>query len=1080
VKKSRIQIASLLTLAVFMLTALAVAPAALASKGQVLLTDINGTPKQYWRVGEVAFITVIDPDENRDSDEVEMLTGTVKTQLGNDEPILQICAGPCAAYPGLEGGDSLSSADGKQLVLQETGTNTGVFRSLTGILITKAVRGEFDPNNGTLEVTDTDTIFVRYQDPTNPNDISIGLGKLYTGDAPGSRGRAIISITDAGGTPTTLTDVGRTIFVTVTDADENTNPATIESLKVILRNERIKGSLELPLIGQAPGVLELTLVETGPNTGVFRNVDGVVIVDEKNQGRSLGSLELFARDKDTLIAYYRTPADLGVAPPPPTKVCESRTVTQESALARYERTAPISMKPGEECPVKVVATAKTALRALLVSDRPDAAFTVTGDTRGAGLNLAAGGKVELNYRVRAGAAPGTFSITGDATPATDAGPQAPISLSSSINVAASSTSAALRFAALRVDSASSDLATISRDVPDRAAVGREFEVKVTVTAKQTLRAVLVSDELGGLTLVGGTVSRAGTISPLNPGQSFTHTYKLTCPAEGTFTISGRAIPVTGAGSQAPIALSSTVVCGPTAPIMVGMGDDNDPHDFAIAQVKVAERNPATIRFTDATGTERRDFRIGEGLFVEVRDADQNADSDRVERIAVSVYDVNGGRELDLVLVETGINTGIFRNTGPLQLVPKATAACAEGGTVKFTTHPDVFNDEKGVMAVGGDNTIYAIYDDARVEVVGGRDEIKRALDAYDVVAVTAVIRESDLAGFDKKLRFTNDMGQPVTDYKVGNDAFVQLDDADSNYNSDTVDTVVAVVVDRNTGDRECITLFETGPNTGLFFAKLGLQLRRPGTEPQTMTPAEVGDGILQMQDRDIIEAHYQDADNPQDYAATSIGIIPLFDPPAPPVPTEVSFVDAAGKTLLDAGIGDDVYVQVKDEGRKGLRTLTNAVTLTVTRAGSLVSTLTLTLTETATLGTFRSEVIKTGGYQDKDELKAEYTLDPKKPTKSLTLRVKEFKVERFTVSRNPMSDRTTFEAVGTGIEKIEVHAYDLSGRLVFTGSRAGATLDWNGTSAGELLGNGVYLYVVTASGMGKSQTSNVSKLVILR
>ncbi|MCS6902772.1 MAG: hypothetical protein NZO41_00610, partial [Candidatus Bipolaricaulota bacterium] len=137
-KKSRIQIASLLTLAVLMVTALAVAPAALASKGQVLLTDINGTPKQYWRVGEVAFITVIDPDENRDSDEVEMLTGTVKTQLGNDEPIIQLCAGPCPNYPGLEGGDYLSSADGKQLVLQETGTNTGVFRSLTGILITKA------------------------------------------------------------------------------------------------------------------------------------------------------------------------------------------------------------------------------------------------------------------------------------------------------------------------------------------------------------------------------------------------------------------------------------------------------------------------------------------------------------------------------------------------------------------------------------------------------------------------------------------------------------------------------------------------------------------------------------------------------------------------------------------------------------------------------------------------------------------------------------------------------------------------------------------------------------------------------
>ncbi|MCS6937467.1 MAG: BatD family protein, partial [Candidatus Bipolaricaulota bacterium] len=748
-KKSRIQIASLLTLAVFLMTALAVAPAALASKGQVLLTDVNGTPKQYWRVGEVAFITVIDPDENRDSDEVELLTGTVKTQLGDDEPILQLCAGPCPNYPGLQGGDYLSSADGKQLVLQETGTNTGVFRSLTGVLITKAsTQRPANTNDQLLEVFDTDTIFVRYQDPTNPNDISIGLGKIYTGDAPGSRGRAIISITDAAGNPVSLTDVGRTIFVTVTDADENTNPATIESLTVILRNERTKD------------FLELTLVETGPNTGVFRNVDGVVIVDEKNQGRSLGSLELFARDKDTIIAYYRQPADVGVAPPPPPTGTRTDT-SPANPLVSCTRVVPVRIAPGAEASIKVTCTAKVALRALLVSEKLDPSLTlVSGDLRGAGLNLAAGGKVELNYRVRAGAAPGTFTITGDITPATEAGPQPTISFPSSINVAASSSSA---FAALKVDSASSDLATLSRDVPDRAAVGREFEVKVTVTAKQALRAVLISDDVGGLTLVGGTVSRAGTITPLNPGQSFTHTYKLTCPSEGTFTISGRAIPVTGAGSQAPISLSSTVVCGPTAPVMAGMGDDNDPHDFAIAQVKVAERNPATIRFTDATGAERRDFRIGEGLFVEVRDADQNADSDRVEKIAVSVYDVNGGREVDLILVETGINTGVFRNTGPLKLVPKATAECAEGGTVVFTTHPDVFNDQPGVIAVAGDDTIYAIYDDKRVEVIEGRDEIKRAQDAYDVIAVTATIRESDLAGFDKKLRFTNDMGQPVNE-----------------------------------------------------------------------------------------------------------------------------------------------------------------------------------------------------------------------------------------------------------------------------------------------------------------------------
>jgi len=284
VKKSRVQMASLVAVIAFIVGITAMAPAALASKGQVLLTDINGTPKQYWRVGETAFITVIDPDENRDSDEVEFLTGSLKTQLDDEVPVVQLCAGPCPDYPGMASGDHVSSMSG--LVLQETGVNTGVFRSQTGILITKAMLGQpVTTGDLQLQVFDTDTLFVRYQDPTNPNDISIYLGKIYTGTTPGTRARAIISITDAGGNPVSVTDIGRTIFVTVTDADENTSPTTIESVKATLVNARTKQALEL------------TLVETGPDTGVFRNVDGVILVDFKNKGRSLGASEFEALDK---------------------------------------------------------------------------------------------------------------------------------------------------------------------------------------------------------------------------------------------------------------------------------------------------------------------------------------------------------------------------------------------------------------------------------------------------------------------------------------------------------------------------------------------------------------------------------------------------------------------------------------------------------------------------------------------------------------------------------------------------------------------------------------------------------------
>jgi hypothetical protein len=1058
VKKSKVQVASLIAVIAFIVGVTAMAPAALASKGQVLLTDINGTPKQYWRVGETAFITVIDPDENRDSDEVEFLTGSLKTQLGDEVPVVQLCAGPCPDYPGMVSGDHVSSMSG--LVLQETGVNTGVFRSQTGILITKAMLGQA-PTTGDLQlqVFDTDTLVVRYQDPTNPNDISIYLGKIYTGTAPGTRARAIISITDAGGNPVSVTDIGRTIFVTVTDADENTSPTTIETVKATLVNARTKQSLEL------------TLVETGPDTGVFRNVDGIILVDPKNKGRSLGATEFEALDKDTILAFYQAPAGFAPTPVQP-PVGGTRTDRAESALAVCERVVPVSLKPGQEAEITVRLIAKQPLTAAIISDKPDPAFTVTGDTRGGTISpLAPGQKFELKYRVRAGAAPGTFSITGTCTPATAAGVGESITVTSNIQVAAAS--AASAFAELKVTTVESPLVIVSRDIPDVVAADKEFTVKVKVRARQALRALLINDNVDGCTLAGGTVSRAGTITPLSPGESFEHQYKLVCP-QGPVTITGTVTPVTSAGAQAPVTISSSFTVGAVPAAMLGMGDVNDPHDFAVAQVKVAHRNPARISFVDATGREVTELRIGQDVFVQVEDRDQNADSDRVERVVVMLFDVNGGQELE-VLTETGVNTGVFRNPGPLKIVPKAVAACpnpddltvfGQGPEVVFTPTVDEQND--GQLAVARDDVIYATYFDDEVAMIESIDEIKRALDAFDVIAITATIKPAAFDQFDKKLRFVDDAGRPISEYKVGMDVFVQLEDPTLNFKSDLVEQIPVIVLDRDTGDRECVTLQETGPTTGIFMNQQGLPLRRG-------LPSDItrGDGILQMQDRDNIEAHFQAADNPQDYAATSIGIIPLFEPPVPPTKPTVKFDPASIE------IGKTFVIEVNDPNRSG--TLTDAVTLTQLRGGQVVKTWKITVKETAQKGVFRSDPIATGELgsgatveaQDGDTLKAEYAgADPA----TASLFSAKFEVREFKASPIPATTRVTFSVVGSGIERTAVSVYDLSGKLVFSGSKAGSSLEWSVSG----VGNGVYLFIMTASGKGQSKTSKVMKLVILR
>jgi len=89
------------------------------------------------------------------------------------------------------------------------------------------------------------------------------------------------------------------------------------------------------------------------------------------------------------------------------------------------------------------------------------------------------------------------------------------------------------------------------------------------------------------------------------------------------------------------------------------------------------------------------------------------------------------------------------------------------------------------------------------------------------------------------------------------------------------------------------------------------------------------------------------------------------------------------------------------------------------------------------------------------------------------------------VSATPLSSGNVvdFTVLGTGIQNIQVRVFGLSGELVFTSDQvAGNGLRWNLLSnAGQRVANGVYLYVVTATGFnGETVTTKVSKLVVLR
>jgi len=95
----------------------------------------------------------------------------------------------------------------------------------------------------------------------------------------------------------------------------------------------------------------------------------------------------------------------------------------------------------------------------------------------------------------------------------------------------------------------------------------------------------------------------------------------------------------------------------------------------------------------------------------------------------------------------------------------------------------------------------------------------------------------------------------------------------------------------------------------------------------------------------------------------------------------------------------------------------------------------------------------------------------------------EFAVESFAISPNPLGMTGAKLLVkGTGIAGIKVEVFNLAGAKVFEQEASGDTLEFRAMdNKGNLLANGVYLYIVTVRGLdGEAIRSEVRKLVIIR
>ena len=86
----------------------------------------------------------------------------------------------------------------------------------------------------------------------------------------------------------------------------------------------------------------------------------------------------------------------------------------------------------------------------------------------------------------------------------------------------------------------------------------------------------------------------------------------------------------------------------------------------LSQEITVVKSDSVTKLTDVNGTERLTYNIGEYIYVQVTDADENSDTSSKQTVKVTVRNATTGDTEEVKLEETGNDTGIFMNKGTAQ------------------------------------------------------------------------------------------------------------------------------------------------------------------------------------------------------------------------------------------------------------------------------------------------------------------------------------------------------------------------------------------------------------------------------
>jgi len=546
-------------------------------------------------------------------------------------------------------------------------------------------------------------------------------------------------------------------------------------------------------------------------------------------------------------------------------------------------------------------------------------------------------------------------------------------------------------------------------------------------------------------------------------------------------------------------------------------DPNDQDDFKLATAYIEERATSTLRFTNYGREDTREFWIGrDPVYVEVVDQNANTDDCCPEAVLVNICDPHEVDDSEwLILDETSSNSPVFFSHSGMHLVSVWDASGigdpdGEGGySLRLDNWElEAFNEDS---IYGRYNDV--VYNDAEVALLADIDTGTAFPPLIDSVRVDndvsfAVFEVADTQVFDGEkvtMYFLDRQGNRVDGYVNSDCVFIQLIDPDQDEDRlrreridatwdgaqnvphgpiDDPDNHLACgyrdrdvhLVNELLGDTDIFQsaswpkVYVLNPRNGRWAAVDLLETAIDSGEFVSVTCIDLVSTYeclpsLGVLPGDTLIAAYQDPSNHSDVAWISIRV----DVGGALVPgSSVSFVDEDGEEVAAYIVGEPIYVKVNDVSIADAGVLVDAVTV----AGQTYDLSPMPGGAPGEFITPRIELDPAIG----DTVTADY-VDPSNPRDTSTATIQivalDLVVERFFAGPSPFNETATFGYIGAGLaETFHVSVYDLAGRLVWEAQGENVLgISWTGeTAGGDLAANGAYVYVVVATGSGKTYT----------